>query len=66
MPPQPRFNSGERLNAVVMVLGTLTFGTTRLSMWFLIGILPTGLYRFLVIIHDLAFIVTGIMFSVHF
>ena len=66
MPPQPRFNSGERLNAVVMVLGTLTFGITGLSMWFLKGIMPTGLYQFLVIIHDLAFIVTGIMFIVHF
>lgn len=66
MPPQPRFNSGERFNAVVMVLGTLTFGITRLSMWFLIGIMPTGLSRFQGIIHDLAFIVTGIMFIVHF
>ena len=66
MPPQPRFNSGERLNAVVMVLGTLTFGITGLSMWFLKGIMPTGLYQVLVIIHDLAFIVTGIMFIVHF
>ena len=66
MPPQPRFNSGERLNAVVMVLGTLAFGITGLGMWFLKGIMPTGLYQFLVIIHDLAFIVTGIMFIVHF
>jgi formate dehydrogenase subunit gamma len=66
MPPQPRFNSGERLNAVVMVLGTLTFGITGLSMWFLKGIMPTGLYRIMVFVHDVTFIVTFVMFIVHF
>jgi len=66
MPPQPRFNSGERLNAVVMVTGTLLFGITGLSMWFLKGIMPEGLYRFMVIIHDLTFILTFVMFIIHF
>jgi len=66
MPPQPRFNSGERLNAVIMVLGTLLFGITGLSMWFLKGIMPAGLYRIAVFVHDLTFIVTFVMFIVHF
>jgi formate dehydrogenase subunit gamma len=66
MPPQPRFNSGERLNAVVMVTGTLLFGITGLSMWFLKGIMPTGLYQIMVFVHDLTFIVTFAMFIVHF
>lgn len=66
MPPQPRFNSGERLNAIVMVLGTITFGITGLSMWFLKGIMPVELYRIMVFFHDLAFIITGLMFIVHF
>jgi formate dehydrogenase subunit gamma len=66
MPPQPRFNTGERLNAVVMVLGTLFFGITGLSMWFLKGIMPVELYRLMAIIHDLAFILTFVMFIVHF
>jgi formate dehydrogenase subunit gamma len=66
MPPQPRFNSGERLNALVMVAGTLTFGVTGLSMWFLKGMMPVGLFRFMVLVHDLAFIVTFVMFIVHF
>jgi formate dehydrogenase subunit gamma len=66
MPPQPRFNTGERLNAVAMVLGTITFGITGLAMWFLKGIMPVELYRILVFFHDLAFIVTGLMFIVHF
>jgi formate dehydrogenase subunit gamma len=66
MPPQPRFNSGERFNAVIMILGTFLFGVTGLSMWFLKGALPTGLYQFMVIVHDLTFLVTFIMFIIHF
>jgi formate dehydrogenase subunit gamma len=66
MPPQPRFNTGERLTAVVMVLGTVTFGITGLSMWFLKGIMPTWLYQVMVLFHDLMFIVTFAMFMVHF
>jgi formate dehydrogenase subunit gamma len=66
MVPQPRFNTGERFNAVVMVLGTATFGITGLLMWFLKGIMPPVLYRISVTVHDLAFIVTGVMFVIHF
>ena len=66
MPPQPRFNSGERLNAVIMVLGTLLFGITGLSMWFLKGIMSEGIFQIMVFVHDLTFLVTFIMFIVHF
>jgi formate dehydrogenase subunit gamma len=66
MPPQPRFNTGERLTAVVMVIGTLVFGVTGLTMWFLKGIMPTWLFQAMVIVHDLMFIVTFAMFLVHF
>ncbi len=66
MPPQPRFNTGERLTAVIMVLGTLVFGVTGLSMWFLKGIMSVGLFQVMVFFHDLMFIVTFAMFMVHF
>ena len=66
MPPQPRFNTGERLTAVIMVLGTITFGITGLSMWFLKGIMPVFLYQLMVFFHDLMFIITFAMFMVHF
>ena len=66
MPPQPRFNTGERLTAVVMVLGTIIFGITGLSMWFLKGIMPAFLFQLAVLIHDLMFIITFAMFMVHF
>ena len=66
MPPQPRFNTGERLNAVVMVLGTITFGITGLTMWFGRGSIPPLLYQVMTILHDIAFIVTVAMFMIHF
>jgi formate dehydrogenase subunit gamma len=66
MPPQPRFNTGERLTAVVMVLGTVVFGITGLSMWFLKGIMSAGLFQIMVIGHDVMFIITFAMFMVHF
>jgi formate dehydrogenase subunit gamma len=66
MPPQPRFNTGERLTAVVLVIGTIVFGLTGLPMWFLKGSMSVGLYQLLVIFHDLMFIVTFAMFMIHF
>jgi formate dehydrogenase subunit gamma len=64
MPPQPRFNTGERLTALIMVLGTIVFGITGLSMWFLKGTMPTILFQLMVLFHDLLFIVTFAMFLV--
>jgi formate dehydrogenase subunit gamma len=66
MPPQPRFNTGERFNALVMIVGTAAFGVSGLGMWFGKGIIPANLYLALLIIHDLAFIATVSMFIVHF
>jgi formate dehydrogenase subunit gamma len=66
MPPQPRFNTGERLTAIVLVLGTLVFGLTGLPMWFLKGVMSTFLFQLCVFVHDLMFIVTFAMFLIHF
>ncbi len=66
MPPQPRFNTGERLTAIVLVLGTILFGITGLTMWFLKGVVPAWLFQLMVIGHDLMFVITFIMFMVHF
>ncbi len=66
MPPQPRFNTGERLTAIVLVLGTLIFGLTGLPMWFLKGSMSLFLFQLCVFIHDLMFIITFVMFMVHF
>ncbi len=66
MPPQPRFNTGERMNAVVTAVGTVVFVITGVPMWFLRGLMPVGLYQGLVVVHDLAFIATFTMFMIHF
>jgi formate dehydrogenase subunit gamma len=66
MAPQDRFNTGEKLNAVVIILGSVVFAVTGLLMWFGKGILPIGLFQLMVVLHDLAMIVTVCMFIVHF
>lgn len=66
MPPQPRFNTGERINAVVIVVGTGLFMVTGFVMWFGKGVIPSWLFRMTVIVHDLTMIITLCMFVIHF
>jgi formate dehydrogenase subunit gamma len=66
MPPQSRFNTGEKLNVVVLVTGTILFAITGAIMWFGRGLIPVELYQACVMLHDLTMIVTVAMFIVHF
>jgi formate dehydrogenase subunit gamma len=66
MPPQPRFNTGERLNAAVIMVGTVVFAITGLLMWFGKGIVPPAVFQISVIVHDLAMVATLCMFIIHF
>jgi formate dehydrogenase subunit gamma len=66
MAPQDRFNTGEKLNAVVIILGSVVFAVTGLLMWFGKGFVPIAVFQVTVILHDLAMIVTVCMFIVHF
>ncbi len=66
MAPQDRFNTGEKLNAVVIILGSVVFAITGLLMWFGKGFVPVGVLQAVVILHDVAMIVTVSMFIVHF
>jgi formate dehydrogenase subunit gamma len=66
MPPQGRWNTGEKLNMWLLVGGTIVFSITGFLMWFAKGILPVELFRASVILHDLAMIVCVNMFIVHF
>jgi formate dehydrogenase subunit gamma len=66
MAPQDRFNTGEKLNAVVIILGSVVFAITGLLMWFGKGFVPIGVFQAVVILHDMAMIVTVCMFIVHF
>lgn len=66
MPPQGRWNTGEKINVFVSVAGTLLFSLTGLIMWFGKGTLAPDLFRAAVITHDLTMIVSVNMFIVHF
>ena len=66
MAPQDRFNTGEKLNGVVIIVGSIVFAITGLLMWFGKGLMPVGVFQAVVILHDLAMIVTVCMFIVHF
>lgn len=66
MAPQDRFNTGEKLNAVVIILGSVVFAISGLLMWFGKGILPMGVFQVMVVVHDIAMVVTVCMFIVHF
>jgi len=65
MAPQDRFNTGEKLNAVVIIMGSIVFAATGLVMWFGKGLVPIGLFQVMVVLHDLAMVVTVSMFIVH-
>jgi len=66
MPPQRRWNTGEKLNAIILVSATILFGITGILMWFGKGILPVWLFRASVILHDLTMILSVNMFIIHF
>ena len=66
MPPQGRFNTGEKLNVIVLVNGTVLFAITGLVMWFGKGFVPTDAFKAMVIVHDLTMIVTVNVFIIHF
>lgn len=65
MPPQGRFNTGEKVNGAVLVLGTITFTITGFIMWLGKFVVPPWLFRWSVILHDLAMIGTFNMFVIH-
>jgi formate dehydrogenase subunit gamma len=65
MPPQGDMNSGQKLWAVVAFLSALGFIITGIIMWFLKGTVPAEAFNWMVIVHDLCFIVGGAMLLVH-
>jgi formate dehydrogenase subunit gamma len=65
MPPQGRFNTGEKINGVVMILTWALFVGTGLIMWFGKGLVPADIFRLMVMVHDLTMIAAVCMFIVH-
>lgn len=65
MPPQPRFNTGQKLFYVVVVICMVVLGVTGLIMWFDKGRAPSGVLQWSVYLHDLATIAVTSFFLVH-
>jgi formate dehydrogenase subunit gamma len=67
MPPQGRFNTGEKLNGLLMIVTWIVFAISGLLMWFHNVLnLSSGLFQWTVFFHDVAFIVSVCMFFIHF
>jgi len=65
MPPQGRFNTGEKINGMVMILTWILFVISGLVMWFGKGFVSAGLFRWMVLVHDLTMIAAVCMFLGH-
>lgn len=66
MPPQGKFNTGQKLFYLTVVIALIVFGVTGLIMWFGKGVVPVGLFQWSVFLHDLVTIATVAFFLVHF
>lgn len=66
MPPQRRFNTGQKLFYDIVVITALFLGVTGMIMWFDKGTAPTVVSQWSVILHDIAAIAITAMFLVHF
>ncbi len=65
MPPQDEMNSGQKLWWLITVVFGVIFVITGAIMWFAKGAAGAGLLQWMVLIHDVAFIVAGVMLFVH-
>jgi formate dehydrogenase subunit gamma len=65
MPPQEHMNSGQKMWWLLVIVFGLLFIITGLIMWFAKETASVALLQWMVLIHDVAFIVTGVMFFIH-
>lgn len=65
MPPQGHMNTGQKLWWLMVIIFGALFIVTGLVMWALKTVAPPALLEWMVILHDIAFIVSGAMFFVH-
>jgi formate dehydrogenase subunit gamma len=65
MPPQDSMNSGQKMWWFITVVFGFLFVITGLVMWFWKTEAPASVLRWMVFVHDVAFIVTGAMLFLH-
>lgn len=66
MPPQEHINTGQKLYWLTALLSGTAFVITGVIMWGLKGAVPASVFQLSVVVHDVAFILAGVMFLVHF
>ena len=65
MPPQSSMNSGQKMWWFITVVFGFVFVITGLVMWFGKTDAPLALLRWMVFVHDVAYIITGAMLFLH-
>ncbi len=65
MPPQGKYNAGQKFNALTQIITFFLFVVTGLTMWFGKGIVSPTVFMWSVIIHDLSMIATTALFILH-
>ncbi|MBN1955043.1 MAG: cytochrome b/b6 domain-containing protein [Anaerolineae bacterium] len=66
MPPQDKFNTGQKLFYLVVAVCMILFIVTGLVMWFGRGVVPVWMFQWSVFLHDLSTIAYAAFFLVHF
>ena len=65
MPDQPHMNSGQKMWWLFSLVFGVVFIITGLIMWLLKDIASPAVMQWMVILHDISFIATGVMLFVH-
>jgi len=65
MPPQGKYNAGQKFNALTQIVTFALFVVTGLTMWFGKGTVPPTVFMWAVILHDLSVIATVLLFMLH-
>ncbi|MFC1961905.1 formate dehydrogenase subunit gamma [Chloroflexota bacterium] len=65
MPAQGSMNTGQKMWWFIVIVFGVVFAITGLIMWFFKATAPVMLLQWMVLLHDVAFIVAGAMLFVH-
>ena len=65
IPPQGKYNAGQKLNVLTQIVAFILFTVTGLTMWFGHGVVSPALFRWAVIIHDLSVTAVLVLFLLH-
>lgn len=65
MPPQGKYNGGQKLNAMVQIVTFVVFVVTGLIMWLGTEAVSPGMFAFAILLHDLAVIAAVCLVLLH-